>query len=138
LPDTFPVFAYTDFGFYGHPIFNRQKAAVKVAYFVPVGMRQKTTALTSIDAFVEACLPELSQARSEEITDADKCWYDIVVDDHFILGRLPAYNRITIGTGWRGTGYKFAPLIGKCLSEVALQNASIYDIKAFNPGRFSL
>jgi glycine/D-amino acid oxidase-like deaminating enzyme len=50
---------------------------------------------------------------------------------------LQGFNNIIIGTGWRGTGYKFAPLIGKILSQLALQNGTIYNIKKFSPERFT-
>jgi glycine/D-amino acid oxidase-like deaminating enzyme len=60
-----------------------------------------------------------------------------VSDDNFILGPLPGYSRILIGTGWRGTGYKFAPLVGKTLSQLALQNGTVYDISTFTPERFT-
>lgn len=86
--------------------------------------------------FVEECLPALKGARSEDVTDADQCFYDLVADDNFILGGLPGFKHIFIGTGWRGAGYKFSPLIGKILSQLALQSGTVYDIKQFSPGRF--
>src|SRR6185437_16087389 len=115
LPENFPVFAYTDVGIYGHPIFDKKKNAVKVAYFVPVDIPKDEEKIKCVEDFVDACMPMLKNVPSEEITDADNCWYDTVVDDDFILGKLPKFNNILIGTGWRGTGYKFAPLVGKIL-----------------------
>jgi glycine/D-amino acid oxidase-like deaminating enzyme len=136
LPENFPVFAYTDVGIYGHPIFDKKKNAVKVAYFIPVGMKKDANKIKNVDEFINECLPLLKNVPSEEITDADNCWYDTVEDDDFILGKLPGFEAIAIGTGWRGTGYKFAPLIGKILSQLGLQNSTIYDIKQFSPARF--
>lgn len=136
LPENFPVFAYTDVGIYGHPIFDKKKNAVKVAYFVPVGIPKDEKKIKCVEDFVNECMPMLKDVKSEEITDADNCWYDIVVDDDFILGKLPKFNNILIGTGWRGTGYKFAPLVGKILAQLALQNATVYDIQQFSPERF--
>jgi glycine/D-amino acid oxidase-like deaminating enzyme len=46
----------------------------------------------------------------------DTCWYDLVEDDEFILGADGLY----IGVGWRGTGYKFAPWVGRVLAQLAL------------------
>jgi glycine/D-amino acid oxidase-like deaminating enzyme len=136
LPERFPVFAYTDVGIYGHPIFDKKKGAVKVAYFVPVGTKQDDSKITCVEDFVNECLPILKNVPSEEIKDADNCWYDIVSDDDFILGKLPRFKNIFIGTGWRGTGYKFAPLIGKILCQLALQKGTVYDIQKFSPARF--
>jgi len=136
LPKNFPVFAYTDVGIYGHPIFDIKKGAVKIAYFVPVGIKKQEAKIKSVEDFVQECMPILKDAPSEEITDADNCWYDTVIDDDFIIGKLPTFNNIIIGTGWRGTGYKFAPLIGKILTQLALQNDTVYDIKQFTTERF--
>jgi glycine/D-amino acid oxidase-like deaminating enzyme len=136
LPENFPVFAYTDVGIYGHPIFDEKKGAVKVAYFVPVGIKKDSSKITCVDDFVNECLPLLRNVPSEEIADADSCWYDTVLDDDFIIGNLPNFKNIIIGTGFRGTGFKFAPLVGKILSELALQNGTVYDIRQFSPARF--
>jgi N-methyl-L-tryptophan oxidase len=136
LPENFPVFAYTDVGIYGHPIFDKKKGAVKIAYFVPVGIKKDEEKIKCVEDFVTKCMPILKDVPSEEIIDTDNCWYDTVVDDDFIIGKLPKFNNIIIGTGWRGTGYKFAPLIGKILSQLALQSGTIYDIKQFATERF--
>ena len=90
-----------------------------------------------VEDFVKECLPILKDVPSEEIADADNCWYDTVVDDDFIMGKLSTFKNIIIGTGWRGTGYKFAPLVGKILSQLALQNGTIYDVKQFATERFA-
>ncbi len=137
LPENFPVFAYTDVGIYGHPIFDRAKGAVKVAYFVPVGIKKDDQKIRCVEDFVNECLPVLKDVPSEEITDADNCWYDIVADDDFILGELPGFKRILVGTGWRGTGYKFAPWVGKTISQLALQRGTVYDINQFSLRRFN-
>ena len=136
LPENFPVFAYTDIGIYGHPIFDKKKGAVKVAYFVPVGMKKDDQKIKNVEDFVNECLPILKNVRSEEVTDADMCWYDTVADDDFILGNLPGYKNIIVGTGWRGTGYKFAPIVGKMMAQSAMQSGTVYSISKFSPGRF--
>lgn len=136
-PKNFPVFAYTDVGIYGHPIFDTKKGAVKVAYFVPVGFKRDSSKITCVEDFVNECLPLLKNVPSEEIKDADTCWYDTVVDDDFIIGNLPNFKNIIVGTGFRGTGFKFAPLVGKILSQLALQDGTVYDIKQFSPARFT-
>lgn len=138
MPNNFPVFAYLDVGIYGHPIFDRQKGAVKISYYNPTDVVVKPNAkINSVADFVNECLPALRGARAENVLDADQCFYDLVADDNFILGPLPNFSNIAIGTGWRGTGYKFAPLVGTVLSQLSLQNSSAYDISTFSPGRFT-
>jgi glycine/D-amino acid oxidase-like deaminating enzyme len=137
FPDKFPVFAYLDAGIYGHPIFDEKKGAIKIGYYQSPEIKEKRqNKIKSVAEFVNECLPDLKNSRCEDITDVDQCAYDLVPDNEFILGKLPGYNNIVIGTGWRGTGYKYAPLIGKIISQLTLQSNSLYDIKRFSPERF--
>jgi hypothetical protein len=38
----------------------------------------------------------------------------------------------------RGTGYKFAPWVGRVLAQLALQQGTVYDIGRFTPARFAV
>jgi glycine/D-amino acid oxidase-like deaminating enzyme len=135
-PKNFPVFAYLDIGIYGHPIYNKDTKGVKIGYYNPADIKKVDSPIKNIQDFVNTCLPALKNAGAVDVTNADQCYYDMVEDDEFILGQLPNYKNIFIGVGWRGTGYKFAPLIGKVLTELSLQRGTIYDIKRFSPARF--
>jgi glycine/D-amino acid oxidase-like deaminating enzyme len=137
LPDQFPVFAYLDIGIYGHPIFDRKKGAVKISYYNPPDLKKTTgSKISSVKDFITECLPSLADVPSEDVKDADQCTYDLVDDDNFILGEVPGYENMFIGAGWRGTGYKFSPLIGRTLSELAIESKTSLDISTFTPGRF--
>ena len=137
LPENFPVFAYLDAGIYGHPVFDRKKGAVKIGYYQSPEIRQdRQNKINSIKDFINECLPILKNAPTEDVNDSDQCYYDMTSDSDFILGKLPNYTNIVIAAGWNGTGYKFAPLFGKILSQIALQNESLYAIKRFSPSRF--
>ena len=46
-------------------------------------------------------------------------------------------DRAFVGVGWRGTGYKFAPWVGRVLAELAVTRGTAYDIGRFAPGRFA-
>jgi glycine/D-amino acid oxidase-like deaminating enzyme len=49
---------------------------------------------------------------------------------------VPGADRAFVGVGWRGTGYKFAPWVGRVLAQLAVQQGTVYDISRFTPGRF--
>ena len=51
--------------------------------------------------------------------------------------RCPARTGVYTGVGWRGTGYKFAPWVGRVLAQLALQQGTVYDIGRFTPARFA-
>ena len=81
--------------------------------------------------------------RGAEVVDVaaasgvDTCWYDLVTDDEFILGAVPGVPDVYTGVGWRGTGYKFAPWVGRVLAQLAVQRGTVYDIGRFAPARFA-
>jgi N-methyl-L-tryptophan oxidase len=135
-PGRLPVFAYLDVGIYGHPMLPGKTPGVKIGYYNPPDVRTQVTSITSVQSFVAECMPELMDARVIEVEGADQCSYDLVADDNFILGAIPGLPGGAVGTGWRGTGYKFAPLIGRTLMELALEKRTIEDISRFAPERF--
>jgi len=135
-PDRLPVFAYLDVGIYGHPMLEGKTPGVKIGYYNPPDVRTQVTSITSVQSFVAECMPELLDARVVDVEGADQCSYDLVADDNFILGAIPDLPGAAIGTGWRGTGYKFAPLIGRTLMELALERRTVEDISRFTPERF--
>jgi sarcosine oxidase len=131
-----PVIAYLDTGIYCHPIVDGLVDAVKIGYYNPPDMPRSTTAIDSIQSFVERCLPGLRDAAVSDVEDVDQCHYDLVADDDFVLGPIPGLANAFVGVGWRGTGYKFAPWVGRVLAELALQGGTVYDIARFDPARF--
>lgn len=131
-----PVIAYLDTGIYCHPIVDGVVDAVKIGYYNPPDMPRGATSIDSIASFVEQCMPGLRHAAFSDVEDVDQCDYDLVADDDFVLGPIPGVADAYVGVGWRGTGYKFAPWVGRVLAELALQDGSVYDIDRFDPARF--
>ena len=109
---------------------------VKIGYYNPPDVRTHITSITSVQSFVAECMPEVMDAHVVDVVGADQCSYDLVADDNFILGAIPGLPGGAIGTGWRGTGYKFAPLVGRTLMELAFDTATVEDISRFAPERF--
>jgi glycine/D-amino acid oxidase-like deaminating enzyme len=135
--DRMPVIAYLDTGIYVHPIVDGVTEAVKIGYYDPPDVPRGTTGIKSIAEFVDQCMPGLRGAQVSDVLDVDQCDYDLVSDDDFVLGTVPGHRSIGVGVGWRGTGYKFAPWVGRVLHQLTLQQGTVYDIERFDPGRFS-
>ncbi len=135
--EALPVFAYLDVGIYGHPILNGKTPGVKIGFYNPPDAALAHTHIHDIAAFVEECMPTLRDAATVDVTEVDQCFYDLVADDNFIIGHLPGFPDITIGVGWRGTGYKYAPWVGQTLMQLALWGGTVYDINRFSPDRFT-
>jgi glycine/D-amino acid oxidase-like deaminating enzyme len=136
--DAMPVIAYLDAGIYCHPIVPGLVNAVKIGYYNPPDMPRSATPIDSIPAFVDACLPELRDAPMRDVDDVDQCDYDLVADDEFVLGSIPGVPRAYVGVGWRGTGYKFAPWVGRVLADLALEGRTGDDLARFDPARFTV
>src|SRR5579859_382241 len=131
-----PVFAYLDVGIYGHPIYEGKTPGVKIGFYNPPDVKTLNTSIRDVHSFVAECMPALQDAETIDVQDVDQCFYDLVADDHFILGNLPGHSRIHVGVGWRGTGYKYAPWVGRVLMQLALQQGTTYTIDQFTPQRF--
>jgi glycine/D-amino acid oxidase-like deaminating enzyme len=131
-----PVIAYLDVGIYCHPIVDGLVDAVKIGYYNPPDVPRGRTSIDSIASFVERCMPGLKDAMVRDVEDVDQCHYDLVADDDFVLGAIPGFTNAFVGVGWRGTGYKFAPWVGRVLAELALRGGTVSDIARFDPARF--
>lgn len=135
--DAMPVIAYLDTGVYVHPIVPGVVDAVKVGYYNPPDIPRDRTGVRDIADFVAQVMPGLQTASASDVLDVDQCDYDLVADDDFVLGDVPGVPNVYVGVGWRGTGYKFAPWIGRVLFQLALQGGTVYDIARFDPARFA-
>jgi sarcosine oxidase len=58
------------------------------------------------------------------------CPYTIPPDQNFVLDTLPEHPQISVAIG-AGHAFKFASLIGRILSELALEGSSTYSIEPF-------
>lgn len=134
-----PVFAYLDVGIYGHPILDDRTPGVKIGFYNPPGTQLVPSPIGSVEDFVAHCMPSLRGAEMVDVAAAsgvDTCSYDLVADDEFIIGPVPGADRLYVGVGWRGTGYKFAPWAGLVLAQLAARQQTDYDIERFRPSRF--
>ncbi|MEX2286046.1 MAG: N-methyl-L-tryptophan oxidase [Planctomycetaceae bacterium] len=48
------------------------------------------------------------------------CMYTLTPDRHFIIDVHPAYENVAIGAGFSGHGFKFTPVLGAALGDLAL------------------
>ena len=65
-----------------------------------------------------------------------RCLYTLTPDKHFVVDRHPNYDRIVFGAGFSGHGFKFTTLMGKILTQLALEGETKYDTSLFKLSRF--
>jgi monomeric sarcosine oxidase len=72
--------------------------------------------ITELSSFAEKYIPGINGG----IRSAHVCLYTMTPDDHFILDHHPGMPDVTIATGFSGHGFKFAPVIGEMVADLAL------------------
>ena len=82
--------------------------------------------------YVGRRFPHLDPQPLETLT----CLYTNTPDFHFVLDHHPELPQVTIGTGFSGHGFKFGPVLGEILAQLANQRPSPVDLEAFRIRRF--
>jgi sarcosine oxidase len=65
------------------------------------------------------------------------CMCTYTIDDNFIIDRHPAYPQVLFGCGFSGRGFKFAPVVGEIMAELAIDGRTRHDIGFLSADRFS-
>lgn len=123
----FPVWGYLldkgDVGYYGLPEFGQE--GIKLARHIISGVdddpdavssQTPQAALNDLQAFLQAqFVPPVVHC-----TGWETCLYTNTATEDFIIDRHPDHANIAIGAGFSGHGFKFGPLTGRILAELAL------------------
>lgn len=89
--------------------------------------------VTSLREFMSAHIPEVAQAH---VRESRICLYTMTPDEHFIIDTHPEHDHIAIGAGFSGHGFKFSTIIGKMLSDIALEGETPHNDTLFKIKRF--
>jgi sarcosine oxidase len=65
------------------------------------------------------------------------CLYTNTPDSHFVIGRHPRHERVSVACGFSGHGFKFASVVGEILADVATRGKTELPIQFLSPERFS-
>lgn len=66
--------------------------------------------------FLNECLPNAANGLAEHQT----CLYTMSLDENFIIDRHPDHSSVFFAAGLSGHGFKFTPVLGKALADMAL------------------
>lgn len=86
-----------------------------------------------VQAFLRAHLPGVSRREMAHAA----CMYTCTPDEHFIVDRHPKSPHVVFAAGLSGHGFKFAPVLGEALAELALDGATEQPIGFLGLGRFA-
>jgi sarcosine oxidase len=143
VPDRFPVFLMEDVAGlpgYGLPAIDGPDGGMKVAIH---GSDQVCTAATVDRTVHSADIDRIRQnlcrripALDGELLREQTCLYTTTPDENFIIGAHPDSPNCTVACGFSGHGFKFAPVVGEALADLATTGATAHPISLFEPARF--
>ena len=88
--------------------------------------------MATIRQFLGDFIPSLKYGGAA----TDLCFYTMTPDRDFILGPLPGHSHV-LTVALAGHGFKFAPVLGEILADLALDTAPPFDVSMFDIGRFA-
>src|SRR5215207_9809143 len=73
---------------------------------------------------------------NRDLLFARTCLYTMTPDEHFVLDTHPAYPHVAFSASCSGHGFKFGPVLGEILVQLAFNGSSTYDLAMFSASRF--
>jgi glycine/D-amino acid oxidase-like deaminating enzyme len=83
--------------------------------------------------FVRRYLP---LADAERVTAFSRCFYTMSPDEQFIVDRHPLHPQVVFAAGLSGHGFKFAPVLGEILADLALRGVTSLPAAFLGTARF--
>lgn len=131
--------------YYGFPMLPvetfGEPAGLKLAYHHPATQtdpdhvsRQKIDSdMDAIDHFLNKYLP----GAFESLSTFKTCLYANSPDEDFIIDKLPGYeDNVVIACGFSGHGFKFVPVVGEILADLAIEGTTSLPINFLGIQRF--
>lgn len=139
--DRFPLYiAETPQGhFYGFPVLNVNGAKVAQHYGAPelthpseIERTIKPQDEERTRAFLREHLPMIDGPSPR----ASVCIYTLTPDRHFVIDLHPDHYNVALAAGFSGHGFKFAPVVGEILADLAENGRTELPIGMFRIQRF--
>lgn len=86
-----------------------------------------------VAAFLKQHAPGLPATPGKE----QSCLYEMSPDTHFMIDKHPADERVSFAAGLSGHGFKFAPVIGEALADLATKGETMPEFGFLKLSRFS-
>ncbi len=86
---------------------------------------------------IATALAPLLPGLGDRHVRAAPCWYTMTPDEHFVVGAHPASDRVLLACGFSGHGFKFTPVLGEVLADLAIDGRTPFDLSVFAPTRFA-
>ena len=148
--DNFPCWLIDDENipgcYYGFPILSTERfgppEGLKLAHHHPATITDpdnvnRTITNDDIENLKDA-MDKYFPGEFDSILSGKICLYANSPDENFIIDKLPGYEEnACIACGFSGHGFKFVPVIGEILSDLAINGKTNLPIEFLNANRFS-
>lgn len=131
--------------YYGFPILSEERygapTGLKIAYHFPgqmtdpdkVNRRILSEDIDHLTRFLQKYIP----GSFDSIEYASTCLYSNTPDENFVIDNLPGYeDHVCAAWGFSGHGFKFVPVVGEILADLAIEGRTEHPIGFLNAGRF--
>lgn len=143
-PERHPIYIWEDPDggqIYGFPAIDGPAGGAKIAFF----RKGVTTTPDALDTAVhEAEIAEMAGYCGRRLPDlpgaflrGEPCMYSNTPDEHFVIARHPAHEAVTVACGFSGHGFKFVPVVGEILADLATCGTTVHPISLFDPRRLT-
>jgi sarcosine oxidase len=127
---------------YGFPAIDGPDGGAKIAFF----RRGQECTPETIDRQVHEAEKEAMAAQTRGVLPtlpdrhltAATCMYTNTPDEHFVIARHPGHTAVTVACGFSGHGFKFVPVVGEVLADLATTGRTDHPIALFDPTRPAL
>jgi glycine/D-amino acid oxidase-like deaminating enzyme len=126
--------------YYGFPITSSHPGALKLAYHWPgsttdpdeVNRLVNASDVADLEDFLKTFLP----AGYGELESSKVCLYSNSPDEHFVIDNLPGMEeKVCVAWGFSGHGFKFVPVVGEILADLAMYHRTELPIQFLSANR---
>jgi sarcosine oxidase len=124
---------------YGFPAIDGPDGGVKVAFFRK-GIECTPETIDRVVheqeiAEMRGRVGELLPALDGPCLHSATCMYSNTPDQNFVIARHPDRANVTVACGFSGHGFKFVPIVGEILADLARTGTTRHPIALFDPQR---
>jgi sarcosine oxidase len=126
---------------YGFPAIDGPDGGAKVAFFRRGGVTTPETIDREVHDDEIRAMADRARRNLPDLPGtflrAKTCLYSNTPDEHFVIAQHPAHDAVTVACGFSGHGFKFVPVVGEILADLATAGATRHPIGLFHPSRLS-
>jgi sarcosine oxidase len=143
--DQFPVYIFQtdpEDVIYGCPRVGEPADGIKVGFHYRGGDTDPDLIDRTVSAAESQQMRDLLADRipglARDYVEARVCMYTLTPDEHFVIDVLPgSAGRVAVAAGFSGHGFKFTPVVGEILADLALTGTTEQPIDFLRATRFT-